>query len=53
MGDIEAPHQDKDAGRSDAPGSVQELVERIRAWLDALLHPPVLVPVPVPVRPSR
>lgn len=52
MGDTEAA-RDETPERLDEAGSLRELVERIRAWLDEMLHPPVLVPVPVPSRPSR
>lgn len=52
MGDTEAPRDETPEAPNEA-GSLREFVERIRAWVDELLHPPVLVPVPVPARPSR
>lgn len=32
---------------------LEDLKDRLLDWIDALLHPTVLVPAPVPVRPSR
>jgi hypothetical protein len=33
--------------------SLEDLKDRLLEWIDALLHPAVLVPVPVRQRPSR
>ena len=37
----------------DTKSPLEELRDRLLEWVGELLHPPVLVPVPVPRRPSR
>jgi hypothetical protein len=46
----EQPPPPPQAPDVDGNDPIDDLVDRFRQWLDALLHPPVLVPVPVPRR---
>lgn len=53
MGDTPRERETEPVDERPGESRLDELLERLWEWVDSLVHPPVLVPVPVRRRPSR